>query len=128
MEKREFFGLLLLFTFLGFMVLAPFPSHDYLPRPNDFLYHVYNISQAHHALFSGQLWLRVAPQYLHGWSYPLFQFYAPFAYMISAFLSILMQNPLELFKYTLLIMLVISGCYNYRLYLLLLMITANAQT
>lgn len=97
--------------------MAPLAAHDYVPRTNDYMYHLGNIQLARESLLHGSIWLRVVAQNLF---YPLFQFYAPTAYTIGGIFAITFtHNPLDPFKLAIGLSVILGAWYCYKLYVYL---------
>ncbi len=82
MKESHLWGLLLLFTAIAIIVMAPLSTPNYLPLTGDYPYHTVNIHAAMHSFL-------IAPGVAHDWFYPLFQFYAPFVYAVSGIIALL---------------------------------------
>ncbi len=111
----------LLFTVIASFLVAAIASPDAIPpSASDALYHVMNIFEAHQGLQQGQFPLRVATDVEQGWLYPIFQFYAPFAYSVAGIIGfIILHNPWNVYKITLCLAGVLGAWYAYKLYLFL---------
>lgn len=127
MSERKFWGITFLFVVVIIMSQSAIPNHDYVPRTEDYAYHIALIVEAQRALLAGQWWLRTAPDFVHGLFYPVFQFYAPFAYTVAGSLGLLFShNPLAPFTFTLGLCGLFGGWYAYKLYLYLFRNEAGA--
>ena len=122
MKQYKFWlGLILLFLIVALSMLSPLATHDFFPVGRDYGIHCLNISEAMHAYLSGQFWLRAAPDLVNGWIYPVFQFYAPFAYTVAGIVALIdPHNAFQGgFKYTFVLAAILGGIYCYRLYFML---------
>ncbi len=119
MTKRKAFYLILLFIAITFSIMAPIVNHQFVPHRDDYTYHLQNILEAKQALRHGEFLLRVAPDAFQGMLYPVFQFYAPTIYTVAGIIGFISQNPLDPFKYTIGLCLILGAFYSYRLYVFL---------
>ena len=102
------------------MIMSPIASHDAAPFPSDLVFHLANIAASRTAFLQGQFPLRVATELLNGWVYPIFQFYGPTLYTLTALMSfVILHNPWNVYKFTLGLALLIGSWYNYKFYLFL---------
>src|SRR3712207_4005526 len=76
----------LLYGVIAVGLLAPSASNEVIPSAADIPPHIGTIVQARMALEEGQFPIRVASWQHHGWRYPVWQFYSPLPYTITALL------------------------------------------
>lgn len=117
MTLSKNFLLLLFFTFFAIALTAPLASSHYVPA-GDFMDHAKAIVLAKNALFDEhQFPIRIAADLIDNPRYPLFQFYAPFPYMISGiiFKFISIKNPFIAYKILTWLALILGGIFTYRL-------------
>jgi hypothetical protein len=108
--------LLLLFSLIALTLLGPLTSNFYLPNVADYVDHISLIIQAKLALAEGQFPLRVAPVALHGWQYPIYQFYSPLAYTFagSVYRWLTPASPFIAYKFSIWFCLTLGAIYLYR--------------
>ncbi len=72
-------------TVLVVVVIAalPFLTRPGLPRHTDLELHVYRAAEYGEVWRSGVLYPRWAPDFYYGYGYPIFNYYAPFAYTLA---------------------------------------------
>ena len=110
----------LLFAFVIVVIMSPIATHEAFPHPIDFTFHVVNIFEAQRALLQGQFPIRIAPDIEQGWLYPIFQFYAPFAYTVSGLMGfVILHNPWAVYKFTIGLAAIVGAWYCYKLYVFL---------
>jgi hypothetical protein len=68
---------------LALIAAASFFTRPGLPRQTDAELHVYRAAELGHALRSGALYPRWAPDLYYGYGYPIFNYYAPLTYYLS---------------------------------------------
>ncbi|MBN1979317.1 MAG: hypothetical protein JW918_18120 [Anaerolineae bacterium] len=68
---------------LALVAAAPFFTRPGLPRQTDAELHVYRAAELGHALRSGVLYARWAPDLYYGYGYPIFNYYAPLTYYLA---------------------------------------------
>jgi hypothetical protein len=66
----------------------PFLVNDSLPADNDAELHIYRIAEMGHSLNEGVLYPRWAPDFYHGYGYPIFNYYAPLTYYLGYWISL----------------------------------------
>lgn len=121
MGTRKFLSISLLFILVQVMSFSALSNHVYLPRTDDYVYHIAAVIDAERAILLQQQWLlRTAPDYVHGLFYPLFQFYSPLPYTLAGYLGLIFShNPLDPFKLSMGLCGFIGGWYAYKLYVYL---------
>ncbi len=120
MHRAKLLGIFFLFFILAISTTSAIPDNQFFPGgAGDFGYHAINIHLAIESFQSRHFWLRTAPDIAHGWIYPAFIFYAPFAYTIAGLIGLL--DPHQVFqfgyKYTLILAATLGAFYNFRFYL-----------
>jgi hypothetical protein len=76
---------------LGLAVLpaaAPYLLGDGLPRTNDVLPHLYRVVALDRLVRAGQLWPRWSPDLVHGFGYPVFNFFPALSHWLVESLSL----------------------------------------
>jgi hypothetical protein len=87
-------GLLSLGLILSGLILLtilsswPFIANASLPADNDAELHIYRIAEMGYSLNAGILYPRWAPDFYHGYGYPIFNYYAPLTYHLGHWLSL----------------------------------------
>jgi hypothetical protein len=80
-------------TALGLILLTalsswPFIINPSLPADNDAELHIYRIAEMGYSLDEGILYPRWAPDFYHGYGYPIFNYYAPLTYHLGYWVSL----------------------------------------
>ncbi|HNT73965.1 MAG TPA: 6-pyruvoyl-tetrahydropterin synthase-related protein [Anaerolineae bacterium] len=83
------FYVLLLVLSLGLLTAWPFISQAGLPRGTDAELHVLRIAELGYSLRAGNLYPRWAPDFYHGYGYPIFNYYAPLTYHLGNWITFL---------------------------------------
>lgn len=73
---------------MGLMAAYPFLSNAGLPAATDAELHVYRIAELGYSLRAGNLYPRWAPNFFHGYGYPIFNYYAPLTYHLGNWLTL----------------------------------------
>jgi hypothetical protein len=76
---------------LALLAVFPFLNNPGLPAMNDAELHIYRIAELGYSIQGGDLYPRWAPDFFHGYGYPIFNYYAPFSYHLGYYLSL--GNP-----------------------------------
>ncbi len=116
MHTRKTLAMFGLFTVIVIAIMAPIASHDVVPQFGDYTYHLNNILAAHQAIIAGDFWPRTV---VERWFYPIFQFYAPFTYILGGYVAFISHNPIDPFKFTIGLTLIVGAWYCYKLYVFL---------
>lgn len=80
---------MLLACWIGLLAASPFLINPGLPHATDAELHVYRIAELGYSLRAGNLYPRWAPDFYHGYGYPIFNFYAPLTYHLGNWLTLL---------------------------------------
>ncbi|KAA3658500.1 MAG: hypothetical protein DWQ04_24895, partial [Chloroflexi bacterium] len=83
----------------GFLVIIlicmiavwPFISHASLPEGTDAELHIFRLHELSLLVRGGEWYPRWAPNFYHGYGYPIFNFYAPLAYYVGLGFELLPQ-------------------------------------
>jgi len=70
-------------------VAWPFFKYAGLPRATDAELHIFRIAELGYSLRAGNLYPRWAPDFYHGYGYPIFNYYAPFTYHLGNWITLL---------------------------------------
>lgn len=70
-------------------IIWPFVSRDSLPVATDAELHVFRTAELERLVRGGELFPRLAPNFYFGFGYPIFNYYAPFAYYLGVFIAFL---------------------------------------
>ncbi|MGC9469748.1 MAG: 6-pyruvoyl-tetrahydropterin synthase-related protein [Anaerolineae bacterium] len=68
---------------LGLLSAWPYLQNPGLPADTDAELHIYRIAELGYSLRAGRLYPRWAPDFYHGYGYPIFNYYAPLAYYVG---------------------------------------------
>jgi len=66
----------------------PYFTSPGLPRGDDAELHIYRTAELGYSLQAGSLYPRWAPNFYHGYGYPIFNYYAPLTYYVSHVLTL----------------------------------------
>jgi hypothetical protein len=80
---------LLLVALLVLLAAWPFLTRPGLPRDTDAELHVFRAAEVAACWQAGVLYPRWAPDFYYGYGYPIFNYYAPLTYHLSALLALL---------------------------------------
>lgn len=69
------------------IVLWPFISRSSLPEGTDAELHIFRLHELSYLLRGGEFYPRWAPNFYHGYGYPIFNYYAPLTYYIGYLLE-----------------------------------------
>lgn len=61
----------------------PFVSRPSLPQETDAELHIFRLAELSHLVRGGELYPRWAPDFYHGYGYPIFNYYAPLTYYVG---------------------------------------------
>ncbi len=104
----------LLLALFALPAIWPF-FHPGLPRSNDHLIHFYRVVELDRLVRAGVFFPRWAPDLVHGYGYPVFNFVFPLAHGIVEVFHLLGANLLVAYKATLTLILLCSAWFAYRL-------------
>jgi hypothetical protein len=80
---------------IGLFSAWPFLQFPGLPADNDAELHIYRIAEVGYSLRAGRLYPRWAPDFYHGYGYPIFNYYAPLTYHLGSWLTLLQPAQAE---------------------------------
>lgn len=104
----------LLLALFALPAIWPF-FHPGLPRSNDHLTHFYRVVELDRLVRAGVFIPRWAPDLVHGYGYPVFNFIFPLGHGIVEVFHLLGLNLLAAYKATLTLILLCSAWFAYRL-------------
>ena len=90
MRNNTFLALATVFL-LAILVAFPFLVNTGLPALTDVELHIFRIAEMGYAIEEGTLYPRWAPDFYHGYGYPIFNYYAPLTYHLGYYLTL--GNP-----------------------------------
>ncbi|MFQ5421059.1 MAG: hypothetical protein ACE5EY_11940, partial [Anaerolineae bacterium] len=70
----------LLVLAIALVAVWPFISRASLPPGTDAELHIFRLVELSHLVRSGEFYPRWAPDFYHGFGYPIFNYYAPLSY------------------------------------------------
>lgn len=76
---------------ITFLALWPFLSHASLPEGTDAELHIFRLAELSYLLRGGEIYPRWAPNFYHGFGYPIFNYYAPLTYYLGALLQLFLR-------------------------------------
>lgn len=74
---------------IALIAIWPFISRASLPEGNDAELHIFRLAELSSLLRGGELYPRWAPNFYHGYGYPIFNYYAPLTYYLGFLVEIL---------------------------------------
>jgi hypothetical protein len=81
-------GFIVVFV-IALIAIWPFISRASLPEGNDAELHIFRLAELSYLLRGGELYPRWAPNFYHGYGYPIFNYYAPLTYYLGFLFEIL---------------------------------------
>ncbi|MCP4360060.1 MAG: hypothetical protein GY796_18805 [Chloroflexi bacterium] len=81
-------GFLLIFV-IGLIAVWPFISRASLPVETDAELHVFRLHELGLLIRGGEIFPRWAPNFYHGYGYPIFNYYAPLSYYVGLLFELL---------------------------------------
>lgn len=100
--RRHFDPGLLIALSIGTLAALPLITRPGLPTMTDAEMHVYRVAEIENSIRQGVLYPRWAPDFYFGYGYPVFNFYSPLSYHLSAYYGILTgTGPVAGTKFTL---------------------------
>lgn len=75
-------------VFLTILSSWAFITNESLPADNDAELHIYRIAEMGYSLDAGVVYPRWAPDFYHGYGYPIFNYYAPLTYHLGYWISL----------------------------------------
>lgn len=73
---------------VGLVAAWPYIQYAGLPSGTDAELHVYRIAELGYSVKAGSLYPRWAPDFYHGYGYPIFNYYAPLSYHLGYWLTL----------------------------------------
>ena len=73
---------------IALIAIWPFISRDSLPVETDAELHIFRLHELTLLIQGGEIYPRWAPNFYHGYGYPIFNYYAPLSYYVGLFVSI----------------------------------------
>ncbi len=74
---------------LALVAIWPFISRASLPEGSDAELHIFRLAELSYLLRGGEFYPRWAPNFYHGYGYPIFNYYAPLTYYLGFLVDIL---------------------------------------
>lgn len=71
------------------LAVWPFVSRDSLPEGTDAELHIFRLAELSYLVRGGEFYPRWAPNFYHGYGYPIFNYYAPLTYYLGLPLELL---------------------------------------
>ena len=68
---------------ISFIAIWPFISRYSLPEGTDAELHIFRLAELSYLLRGGEIYPRWAPNFYHGYGYPIFNYYAPLTYYLG---------------------------------------------
>ncbi|MEM7111268.1 MAG: 6-pyruvoyl-tetrahydropterin synthase-related protein [Chloroflexota bacterium] len=86
--KKQDIGFLVVLT-IAWIAIWPFLRHPSLPQGTDAELHVFRLVELSHLVRGGEFYPRWAPNFYHGYGYPIFNYYAPLTYYVGLVVELL---------------------------------------
>jgi len=80
--KSEIFGYLVVLA-ICLLALWPFIGRASLPQETDAELHIFRLAELSYLVRGGEFYPRWAPNFYHGYGYPIFNYYAPLTYYVG---------------------------------------------
>ncbi|MCA9997490.1 MAG: hypothetical protein KDE56_17145, partial [Anaerolineales bacterium] len=74
---------------IAFIALWPFLHIPSLPQGTDAELHIFRLVELSQLVRGGELYPRWAPDFYHGYGYPIFNYYAPLTYYVGLLVELL---------------------------------------
>ena len=71
------------------LAIWPFIDHASLPQETDAELHIFRLAELSFLVRGGELYPRWAPNFYHGYGYPIFNYYAPLTYYVGLLFELL---------------------------------------
>ncbi|MGC9520587.1 MAG: 6-pyruvoyl-tetrahydropterin synthase-related protein [Anaerolineae bacterium] len=81
-------GALAFAVIIGLLAAWPFLGNPGLPAGTDAELHVFRIAELGYSVKAGNIYPRWAPDFFHGYGYPIFNYYAPLTYHLGYLLTL----------------------------------------
>ncbi len=81
-------GFLIIFA-IACLAIWPFISRASLPQETDAELHIFRLAELSFLVRGGELYPRWAPNFYHGYGYPIFNYYAPLSYFVGLLFELL---------------------------------------
>lgn len=98
------------------VALWPFIGRTSLPQETDAELHIFRLAELSHLIRRGEIYPRWAPNFYHGYGYPIFNYYAPLTYYLGLIVDLMPRlGPVEGVKaiFVLGILLAAAGMYGF---------------
>jgi len=109
---KKFLSLIILLL-LSYWAVAPFFHNGFFPMHDDA--QVQRVFEMKQALADGMFPVRWVKDLGYGYGYPIFNFYAPFAYSVGGFINLIGFNALLATKIMMALGIILSGVFMYLL-------------
>ncbi|HEX6385793.1 MAG TPA: hypothetical protein VF177_14080 [Anaerolineae bacterium] len=81
---------------ISLVALWPFISRASLPQETDAELHIFRLQELSYLVRGGELYPRWAPNFYHGYGYPIFNYYAPLTYYLGLLMELMPRlGPVE---------------------------------
>ena len=68
---------------ISLLALLPFWVNESLPQETDAELHIFRLAELSYLIRGGEFYPRWAPNFYHGYGYPIFNYYAPLSYYVA---------------------------------------------
>jgi len=98
------------------LAMWPFVANASLPQDTDAELHIFRLAELSYLVRGGEFYPRWAPNFYHGYGYPIFNYYAPLSYYVALLFELLpMFSAVTAVKITFLLSMVLGavGMYGF---------------
>jgi len=110
LRLKKYFGVFIV-VFSSFLLILPFFQPGFFPMHDDT--QVARIFEMSNAILDGQFPVRWVENLGYGYGYPVFNYYAPFAYYVGSAIHLIGFDVLLATKITFILAIVLSGIFMY---------------
>ncbi len=89
---------------LSLVAIWPLAARASLPQETDTELHIFRLMELSYLVRSGEFYPRWAPDFYHGYGYPIFNYYAPLTYYVGLFIDLMPKlGPVAGIKFVLIL-------------------------
>ena len=74
---------------IAFLAIWPLLKYASLPQETDAELHIFRLAELSYLIRGGEFYPRWAPNFFHGYGYPIFNYYAPLVYYVALLFELL---------------------------------------
>lgn len=99
---------------ISLIAIWPFISRSSLPEGTDAELHIFRLAELSYLLRGGEIFPRWAPNFYHGYGYPIFNYYAPLTYYVAIIPELTpWVDPVAAVKFVFILGLLLAGFGTY---------------